>query len=52
MAENSAGARMRAAGLSIHFSTFPYLQRMNYRFPLASSQEVDTAFASQRGLQT
>ena len=54
-AEDSAGVRMRAAGLSIHCSTFPYLQHMNYRFPHASSpssQEVDAVLTSQRCLQT
>lgn len=51
MAENSAGVRIRAEGLSIHFR-FPYLQHMNYRFPYASSQEVDAVFTSWLCLQT
>lgn len=52
MAENSGGVRTRAAGFSIHFSTFPRLQHMNYRFPYASSQEVDALFTSQWCLHT
>ena len=51
MAENSAGVRLRVEGLSIHFR-FPYLQHMYYRFPHASSQEVDAVFTSRRCLQT
>lgn len=52
MAENGVRLRMRAMGLSILFSTFPYLQHMNYRFPHASSQEADAAFTSLQCLQT
>lgn len=52
MTENSAGVRKRAAGLAVHFSTSPYLQHMNYRFPHASSQEVDAVFTSQMCFQT
>lgn len=52
MAENSAEVRMRAAGPSLHFSTFLYLQHMNYRFVHASSQKVDAVFTSQWCLQT
>lgn len=52
LAENSAGVRMRAAGLSIHLSTFPYVQHMNYRFPMRVAGEVDALFTSHSCLQT
>lgn len=52
MAESGREVRTRAAGLSIHFTTSPYLQRMNYRCPHASSQEVDAVLTSRWGLRT
>lgn len=52
MAESGRGVRTRAAGLSIHFTTSPYLQRMNYRCPHASSQGVDAVLTSRWRLRT
>lgn len=43
---------MRAAGLPFHFSTFPYFQRMNYRFPHGCSQKIDALFMSYLYVQT
>lgn len=52
MAESGRGVRTRAAGLSIHFTTSPYVQRMNYRCPHASSEEVDAVLTSRWRLRT